>query len=86
MVPIKGRRYIGGGFRSGTNADIAKGHGRVLIVSLLSGARTTGAIDPRMLPAAQLDAEVGVLCSGSAVVVVLEADDAGARAMGANLM
>ena len=35
---IKGRRYIDGGFQSGTNADLAKGHGRVLIVSLLSGA------------------------------------------------
>jgi len=85
-ITIKGRRYIDGGFRSGTNADLAKGHRRVLIVSLLSGARTTGAIDPRMLPAVQLEGEVEILRSGGAEVMVLEADDAGARAMGANLM
>jgi NTE family protein len=85
-ITIKGRRYIDGGFRSGTNADLAKGHGRVLIVSLLSAARTTGAIDPRMLPAAQLDEEVAILRSDGAEVVVFEADDAGAKAMGANLM
>ena len=85
-ITIHGRRYIDGGFRSGTNADLAKGYGRVLIVSLLSGARSTGAIDPRMLPAAQLEEEVATLRSGGAEVVVVEADDAGARAMGANLM
>ena len=44
-------------------------------------ARTTGAIDPRMLPPAQLDEEVAILRGGGA-----ESDDAGARAMGANLM
>jgi len=85
-ITIKGRRYIDGGFRSGTNADLATGHGRVLIVSLLGAARTTGAIDSRMLPAAQLDEEVQILRGGGAEVMVLEADDAGARAMGANLM
>ena len=85
-ITIKGRRYIDGGFRSGTNADLATGHGRVLIVSLLGAARTTGAIDPRMLPAAQLEEEVQILRGGGAEVMVLEADDAGARAMGANLM
>jgi len=35
-ITIQSRRCIDGGFRSGTNADLAKGHGRVLIVSLLS--------------------------------------------------
>lgn len=34
-ITIKGRRYIDGGMRSGTNADLAKGHKRVLIVSTL---------------------------------------------------
>src|SRR2546426_468699 len=40
-ITINGRRYIDGGMRSGTNADLAKGHERVLIITLMTGARTT---------------------------------------------
>ena len=34
-ITIDGRRYIDGGMRSGTNADLAEGNDRVLIVSLM---------------------------------------------------
>ncbi|MGH9194968.1 MAG: patatin-like phospholipase family protein [Acidimicrobiia bacterium] len=34
-ITMNGRRYIDGGMRSVTNADLAKGHDRVLIVSTL---------------------------------------------------
>jgi NTE family protein len=34
-ITINGSRYIDGGMRSGTNADLASGHDRVLIISLL---------------------------------------------------
>jgi NTE family protein len=37
-ITLQGRRYMDGGMRSGTNADLAKGHERVLIVTLMSGA------------------------------------------------
>ncbi len=84
-VTIKGRRYIDGGFRSATNADLAAGHDRVLIVSVLSPARA-GAIDPRLNPGRQLDDEVAALAASGSVVAVVAADDAGARAMGGNLM
>ncbi len=85
-VTVKGRRYIDGGFRSATNADLVTGHDRVLIVSVLSAARTADAVDPRLSPWRQLDDEVAALTASGSVVTVLAVDDAGARAMGGNLM
>jgi NTE family protein len=85
-ITIKGRRYIDGGFRSATNADLATGHDRVLIVSVLSAARAGDPVDPRLSPGRQLDDEVAALTDSGSVVAVLAVDDAGARAMGGNLM
>src|SRR5205085_3762235 len=41
-ITINGRRYIDGGMRSGTNADLVKGHDRVLIITLMTGAARPG--------------------------------------------
>jgi NTE family protein len=84
-ITIKGRRYIDGGFRSGTNADLASGHDRVLIISLLAGVGATGD-DARITPAGQLDSEIAALTESGSVVELIEADEAGAQAMGLNLM
>ena len=56
-ITINGRRYIDGGMRSGTNADLARGHDRVLIVSLLGAAAATSGQNTRFIPAGQLDSE-----------------------------
>jgi NTE family protein len=85
-ITIEGRRYIDGGFRSPTNADLATGHDRVLIVSVLSAARAAGPVDPRLNPGRQLEDEVAALTASGSVVAVLAVDDAGAGAMGGNLM
>ncbi len=85
-ITIKGRRYIDGGFRSATNADLAVGHDRVLIVSVLSTARAAAAVDQGLNLGRQLDHEVAALTASGAEVALVEADDAGARAMGRNLM
>jgi NTE family protein len=85
-ITIKGRRYIDGGFRSATNADLATGHDRVLIVSVLAAARAAGPVDSRLSPDLQLDDEIAALTASGSVVAVLAVDDAGARAMGGNLM
>jgi NTE family protein len=85
-ITINGRRYIDGGFRSGTNADLATGHDRVLIISLLAGVAAAAGQDPRLTPAGQLDGEIAALTDGGSLVQLLEADRAGARAMGVNLM
>jgi NTE family protein len=83
-ITIRGRRYIDGGFRSATNADLAAGHDRVLIVSVLSPARAAGRVDSGL--SRQLDDEVAALTASGSVVAVLAVDDAGAQVMGGNLM
>lgn len=83
-ITIDGRRYIDGGMRSGTNADLAAGHDRVLIVSLM-GARPSD--DPRAARArVALDREMQALTDAGAEVRVLGVDDAAAAVIGVNLM
>jgi NTE family protein len=85
-ITIKGRRYIDGGFRSGTNADLASGHGRVLVVSVLGAVAAAAAQNMRITPAGQLDNEIEALTEGGSVVELIEADQDSARAIGVNLM
>jgi NTE family protein len=85
-ITINDRRYIDGGFRSGTNADLASGHDRVLIISLLAAVTAASGQDARLGPAGQLDSEIAALADSGSVVELIEADQAGAQAMGANLM
>ena len=82
-VTLKGRRYIDGGMRSATNADMASGHDLVVVIAIrLAGAAgtATAAISAR------LDEEVETLKDGGATVAVITPDDASLEAMGANLM
>jgi predicted acylesterase/phospholipase RssA len=73
-VAIGGLRYIDGGARSITNAHLAAGAGRVLIIQpSLEGA-------PR--PWGNLDAEIAALAP--AAVYVISADQASVDAFGAN--
>jgi NTE family protein len=74
-VTIAGRRYIDGAARSGTNADLAAGAERVLIITpTLPGA-------PPLL-AGDLDAEIAALAPGEAFVI--NADEASVAAFGTN--
>ena len=73
-VTIGGRRYVDGGVRSLTNADLATGCDRVLVIvplAMLDEQRT------------QLEDELAALGPGVAVLVV-EADDASLAAIGPN--
>jgi NTE family protein len=85
-ITINGRRYLDGGMRSGTNADLASGHDRVLIISVLGAIAARAAADTRLTPAGQLDGEIAALTAGGSAVELLEADEASAQAMGLNLM
>ena len=79
-ITIDGRRYMDGGMRSGANADLAKGHRRVLIITLMGSSRL-----PRMR--ANAEREQAALLEGGAVVVESVAPDAAAAAiMGMDLM
>jgi NTE family protein len=82
-ITINGRRYVDGGMRSGTNADLATGHDRVLIVSLMNPATMAG---PLAALAAGFDAEVATLREAGGAVQTIFPDADAAAAMGINLM
>ncbi len=82
-ITIDGRRYIDGGMRSATNADLAKGHQRVLVLSLMNPATMAG---PMSAIAAGFEDELAAIReAGGAVEVIFPGPDA-AAAIGPNLM
>lgn len=84
-VTLNGRRYIDGGMRSTTNADMAVGHELVVVVAVRVGTATpAGSVGERI--AARLDEEIGTLKDGGATVVLITPDEASAEAFGLNLM
>lgn len=85
-ITINGQRYMDGGMRSGTNADLARGHDRVLIISVLGAVAARATQVARLARAGQFDSEMAALTDSGSVVAVIEADEAGAQAMGLNLM
>lgn len=84
-ITIKGRRYIDGGMRSATNADIVVGSGRVLVVSVTSGA-ITGVAAMAERSRQRLDAELKVLREMGGEVELIEPDGESLEAFGPNLM
>lgn len=81
-VTLEGRRYMDGGMRSGTNADLAKGYGKVLVVALRVGG--TGPAAERA--AQRLAGEVEALSASGASVEVVTPDGTSQLALGQNLM
>ena len=82
-VSIKGRRYMDGGMRSGTNADLAKGHDRVLIIALAGGAGGDARADLRRQ---RLDREIDGLTRAGSTVELIVPDEESVRAIGLNPM
>jgi len=82
-VTLNGRRYIDGGMRSSTNADMASGYDLVVVVALRLGG-AGGVVGERI--AARLDEEIETLKDGGATVVVITPDEASIEAFGPNLM
>jgi NTE family protein len=75
-VTIAGHRYMDGGMRSATNADLAQGHDRILILNPLGASANLFGTDPAK-EAADLERE-------GSQVLVLEPDVASATAIGQN--
>ena len=85
-ITVNGRRYIDGGMRSGTNTDLAEGHQRVLVISLMAANRMPAG-DPRMERyRARGEAETAVIQAAGGEVKVVGPDDEAATVMGINLM
>jgi predicted acylesterase/phospholipase RssA len=73
-VTIGGRRYMDGGVRSATNADLAAGASAVIVLDAIG----------HLTPREPLQDELAAL--GAASTLVITPDDAAAAAMGTNLL
>jgi NTE family protein len=81
-ITINGRRYVDGGVRSGTSADLANGFDDVVIIAPIGASPDgIGAIARR-----QIDAEIDALESSGSAVTLLLPDAEALQAFGPNLM
>ncbi len=85
-VSINGRRYMDGGMRSGTNADLAKGYDRVVVVAVTVG--NAGGPMPEMAEFVRrrLEGEIETLRAGGSKVELVAPDERSLQAFGLNLM
>jgi NTE family protein len=81
-ITINGRRYIDGGMRSATNADLAKGHDRVLVVVVTIGGEGPMADSSRK----RFEGELDVLRQSGSNVTAIAPDADSIAAFGLNLM
>jgi NTE family protein len=81
-VEVNGRRLVDGGLRSGTNADLARGHDRVLVLAPI-GSRTDG-MDPGAAQAA--DQEISALTTQGSLCTLIYPDDTANDIIGINRM
>jgi NTE family protein len=82
-ITLNGRRYIDGGMRSATNADVARGHDVTIVVALRIAAGAGPAADALR---AQLDGEMAILREEGRRAELLLPDEASMAAFGPNLM
>jgi NTE family protein len=73
-VTISGRRYMDGGIRSATNADLAAGSSAVIVLNAIG----------HLIPPEPLQKELAAL--GTAATLVITPDNAAAAVMGTNLL
>ncbi len=81
-ITINGRRYMDGGMRSATNADIAAGYDVVLVVAVTAAA--AGPLAETSKP--RLEAELQSLREGGSEVELITPDTASQASFGLNLM
>jgi NTE family protein len=85
-ITIDGRRYVDGGMRSPTNADLAEGNDRVLLLSLIPPT-LPDVDDPRAARFGQrLADELATITDAGGVVEIVTPDDEAQAVMGVNLM
>jgi NTE family protein len=86
-ITIKGRRYIDGGMKSATNADLAAGHEKVIVVSVTSGMERASAF-PALAERARrrMEQELGAITSAGGTYEMIVPDEASRAVMGMNLM
>jgi NTE family protein len=82
-ITLKGRRYMDGGMRSMTNADLARGHERIVVVAVVAGPSGSPLAARYLAP---LQREVDALRESGHQVEVVTPDVSCIEAFGANLM
>ena len=80
-VTIDGHRYIDGGMRSLTNADLAKGHKVVIVVNFIATPRTS---EIEKSFGALTDREIKILRDSGSTVESITPDEASLAAFGPN--
>jgi NTE family protein len=86
-ITIAGKRYMDGGVRSGSSADLAAGHERVVLITLMGPERQTQADDARMLAMRERTArEIEAVRQAGGTVEIVAPDADSAAVMGVNLM
>ncbi|MGA0603948.1 patatin-like phospholipase family protein [Caulobacter sp. KR2-114] len=80
-ITIGGRRYMDGGMRSATNADLAKGHDRTVVIAVRLLA---GEIGDRMM--APVTREIEALRDAGGAVELIVPNEASSAAFAGNLM
>lgn len=81
-ITINGRRYIDGGMRSPTNADIAVGYDFVLVVAVTANVEGPMAEMSRK----RLEGELQAIRDGGGEAALISPDEASREAFGLNLM
>jgi NTE family protein len=87
-ITIAGNRYMDGGVRSGSSADLAAGHERVVLVTLMGTDRQAAqGDDPRLAAMRERAArEIESVREAGGTVEVVSPDTESAAVMGINLM
>jgi NTE family protein len=83
-VTVKERRYMDGGARSATNADLAQGYDRVVVIAVRVDGGQAGVFADRLR--ARLAGELQVLRDAGVQVELVTPDAASLTAFGVNLM
>ena len=85
-ITISGRRYMDGGIGSTTNAQLAKGYDKVLVVSVVSARSRPGFEDIGARIAKRFEDELQSLRDAGSKVELIRPDDASREAFGPNFM
>jgi NTE family protein len=87
-VTINGRRYIDGGMKSATNAELAAGHDRVIVVSVTAGMERAANAFPAIAERfkKRMDDELGAITSKAGQVEMIIPDEESQATFGTNLM
>ena len=87
-ITINGRRYIDGGMKSATNADLAAGYERVVVVNVTGGMERRASAFPALMERARkrMDAELAAITNAGGTYDMILPDDESIAAFGDNLM